>query len=157
MLALPSIQALHLRRWADGDFIADWDPNHKQPTSLDKVPLAERPAMLDRAALHFCLADAFHPGCEMTWPMRHASMYSAPFRLRHRTDLDYEDYGPSLSSAVALSPAGPLHGQRAGDITRWMGLPWQGDTAYCRSGYSPEVRSLPALLLARPGAQPGAD
>ena len=41
-------------------------------------------AMLDRAALEFCLADAFHPGCEMTWPVRHASMYMAPFRIRHR-------------------------------------------------------------------------
>ena len=37
---------------------------------------------LDKAALHFCLADAFHPGCELTWPMRHASLYSAPFRIR---------------------------------------------------------------------------
>ncbi len=29
----------------------------------------------------FCLADAFHPGCEMTWPVRAATMYMAPFRF----------------------------------------------------------------------------
>ena len=152
MLALPSIQSLHLSRWAKGDFIADWDPNHKPPSSLDQVPLADQPAMLDQAALHFCLADAFHPGCEMTWPMRHASMYSAPFRLRHKAEADNEDYGVTLSAAVAMSPTGPLHGQRAGDVTRWMGLPWQGDTAYCRSGYSPEYD--PYLPTFWPGRVP---
>ena len=58
------------RRWVQGDFVNDW-PREKPPaTSLDKVLLAEQPAMLDSAALHFCLADAFHPGCEMTWTMR---------------------------------------------------------------------------------------
>ena len=35
----------------------------------------------------------------------------------------------------ALSRAGPLYAQGPGDLTRWMGLPWQADTAYCRSGY----------------------
>jgi L-lysine epsilon oxidase C-terminal domain len=39
--------------------------------------------MLDRASLEFCLADAFHPGCEMTWPMRTAGLYMAPFRIAH--------------------------------------------------------------------------
>jgi anthranilate phosphoribosyltransferase len=47
------------------------------------VPLGEQPAMLDRAALEFCLADAFHPGCEITWPIRHTTMFMAPFRIRH--------------------------------------------------------------------------
>jgi hypothetical protein len=36
---------------------------------------------------------------------------------------------------VALGADGPLHEQGPGDLTRWMGLPWQADTAYCRSGY----------------------
>jgi hypothetical protein len=34
-----------------------------------------------------------------------------------------------------LSASGPLHEQGPGDITRWMGLPWQADTAFCRAGY----------------------
>ena len=107
--------------------------------------------VLDRAALHFCLADAFHPGCEMTWPMRHATLYSAPFRIRHRpAGQDDPDYGPQLTSAVALSPTGPLHAQGPGGITRWMGLPWQGDTAYCRSGYDPSFDPyLPTFWPAR--------
>jgi hypothetical protein len=44
-------------------------------------------------------------------------------------------YGPTLNQQEALSPTGPLHAQGPGDLTRWMGLPWQADTAYCRSGY----------------------
>jgi hypothetical protein len=45
---------------------------------------------------------------------------------------------------------GPLYGQSAGDLTRWMALPWQGDTAYCRSGYDFEYDPyLPTFWPAR--------
>jgi hypothetical protein len=95
--------------------------------------------MLDKAALHFCLADAFHPGCEMTWPMRHATMYDKPFRIRHRPPGQPEpNYGSTLDQQGALQPGGPLYAQGPGDISRWMALPWQGDTAFCRSGYEIE-------------------
>ena len=33
------------------------------------------------------------------------------------------------------SSVGPLYEQGPGDITRWMAVPWQTDTASCRSGY----------------------
>jgi L-Lysine epsilon oxidase N-terminal/L-lysine epsilon oxidase C-terminal domain len=132
-LALPSVQEALLRRWVKGDFVNDW-PASPPPTSLDKVPLAERPAMLDKASLHFCLADAFHPGCEVTWPMRHATLYHKPFRIRHR-ERPEPDYGKTLDQQGALQPDGPLYAQGPGDLTRWMALPWQGDTAFCRSGY----------------------
>ena len=151
MLALPAIQQLHLQRWADGDFISDWNPDEQPPELLKDVPLQQQPAMLDKAALHFCLADAFHPGCEMTWPMRHATLYSEPFRIRRRpAEVSEPNYGSSIDQATILSPTGPLHGQSAGDISRWMGLPWQGDTAYCRSGYDPGFDSyLPTFWPAR--------
>lgn len=136
MLALPSVQQLHLQRWVAGDFVSDWDPNLLTPNQLSELPLATQPAMLDKAALHYCLADAFHPGCEMTWPMRHATMYSEPFRIRRRNpNASAPDYGSSIDQQTILSVTGPLHGQVSGDISRWMGLPWQGDTAYCRAGY----------------------
>jgi len=138
-LPLPSVQASTLNRWAAGDFVNDWDERNNHPHSLAEVPLAEQPSILDKAALHFCLADAFHPGCEMTWPMRHTSMYSKPFRIRHRdADAPEPDYGNSLSQATALAPGGPLCAQGPGDISRWMAIPWQGDTAFCRSGYELE-------------------
>ena len=80
-LSLPSVREVQLRRWVAGDFVDDWPPKAPLPATLKDVPLNGQPAMLDKAALHYCLADAFHPGCEMTWPLRHASMYEAPFRL----------------------------------------------------------------------------
>jgi len=150
-LALPDLQAYFLRQWVDGKFISDRDPAAKPPQTLDQVPLAGRPAMLDQAALHFCLADAFHPGCEMTWPVRHSSMYTAPFRLRPRPASDPEpNYGNNLNAQNVEQVNGPLYAQSPGDITRWMALPWQGDTAFCRSGYDPEYDPyLPMFWAAR--------
>ncbi len=150
-VSLPSVTEELLCRWMNGDFVNDWDPDAESPRNLDELCLAERPAMLDQAALHFCLADAFHPGSELTWPMRHLSMYSAPFRIRHRPAGEVEpDYGPKLTQEVALRPGGPLFAQGPGDLTRWMALPWQADTAFCRSGYEPHYDPyLPTYWPAR--------
>lgn len=151
MTSLTPTQLAMLDRWAEGDFIADYDPNARPPRSIDEVPLAEQPAMLDRAALEFCLADAFHPGCEMTWPVRHATMYSEPYRWRHRSPENPEpNYGSTLTPAEALSYGGPLFSQFPGSITRWMAIPWQTDTASCRSGYDPQYDPyLPTFWPAR--------
>ncbi|MEU1674599.1 LodA/GoxA family CTQ-dependent oxidase [Streptomyces roseifaciens] len=139
-LALSPLQYRLLTRWADGYFEADYDPYAQAPTSLDALPLAERPQALDRAALTFCLADAFHPGCEFTWPMRHLTLYSSPFRVRHRPPPSAgspsdDSYGEVLTPQAALAVDGPLYAQGPGGLTRWMALPWQTDTASCRSGY----------------------
>ena len=135
-VTLSSTQYAQFDRWALGDFDADYDPAWTPPRSLDEVPLAEQPETLTRAALDFCLADAFHPGCEVTWPMRHPTMFEAPFRIRHRApDVTPPDYGPTLTPEIATSLEGPLYAQGPGDLTRWMAVPWQTDTASCRSGY----------------------
>jgi len=129
------LQYRTLQAWAAGRFTASGSGAHAD--DLSKVPLEQQPATLDRAALEFCLADAFHPGCELTWPVRHLTMYARPFRIRHRPAGTAEpDYGPNLTPAIAQSFGGPLYAQGPGDLTRWMGLPWQADTAFCRSGYS---------------------
>ena len=152
--SLSATQYRILQDWAAGHFIPDWDPSHEPARELEHVPLAEQPALLDRAALHFCLADAFHPGCEVTWPLRHLSLFSSPFRIRHRPPgVPAPTYDGVLTQALALSEDGPVHAQGPGDLTRWMGLPWQADTAYCRSGYSTTTYSddpyLPTFWPAR--------
>lgn len=137
-LALPDFQAALMRQWVRGEFVDDRASAQAIPADVDALPLAERPAMLDRAAMSYCLADAFHPGCEMTWPMRHATLYCAPFRIRRRAAGQEERfYGAKLDQQIALGLDGPLCGQGPGTITRYMALPWQGDTATCRSGYDP--------------------
>ena len=137
-VALSDTQLSLLQDWAEGNFDADYDPAAPPLASLAEVPLSAQPDMLDRASLEFCLADAFHPGCEMTWPMRHASLYMAPFRIAHAPEDWIEpDYGVVMnpSEMLGLLPFGPLGPQVPGGITRWMALPWQTDSASCRSGY----------------------
>jgi hypothetical protein len=132
---LTSTQLMLLAQWAAGDFDADYDPAREPPRRLDDVPVAQQGDMLDRAALEYCLADAFHPGCEMTWPVRTASMYLAAFRWKHAKAGKQPHYGAALIADTLSLPDGPLAGQYPGGITRWMAVPWQTDTASCRSGY----------------------
>jgi hypothetical protein len=135
-VTLSPTQMRILALWAAGFFSPDFDPSALAPFELDELPLDRRPEMLDRAALTFCLADAFHPGCEMTWPMRHTTMYMAPFRLRHRLIGHPEPSpGTQLTAATVTRIDGPLYGQSPGSLTRWMAVPWHTDTASCRSGY----------------------
>lgn len=132
-ISLLQYEALHA--WAEGDFDDDWG-SVTSPRRIDDVALADQPEMLDRAALEFCLADAFHPGCEVTWPIRHLSIYSKPFRIRHGSASPIDaPAGAMLDQAKALGETGPLHEQGPGTLTRWMALPWQADTAWCRSAY----------------------
>jgi hypothetical protein len=148
-LALPQLQAWILSEWAAGRF--QRDQPQRAPSGLDEIPVAEQPDTLDRAALTYCLADAFHPGCELTWPMRRLSLYASAFRIRQRAVGDPEpDLGPRLNQTNALGLNGPVYAQPPGGLTRWMALPWQGDTAFCRSGYQPEFDPyLPTFWPAR--------
>lgn len=135
-VALTDTQLGFLQQWANGDFDVDYDPKAKSPRVIDDVPVADRPGMLDQASMEFCLADAFHPGCEMTWPMRNSMMYMAPYRILHAApDWKEPEYGAALIQDTLSLPNGPLAAQVPGGITRWMALPWQTDTASCRSGY----------------------
>ena len=146
--ALTDTQLAALQAWARGTYTPG------EPAgiyaALEAVPLAAQPAMLDRAALDFCLADAFHPGCELTWPMRHLSLYSAPYRIRHAAPspgipisapATVRDAGTTLTPTAALAP----DGRAMADRYRQLPL-----------GLSPRIRSFPAHVLAGPGAQPGA-
>jgi hypothetical protein len=149
MAVLP-LQYSWLSQWADGDFDADWPvAGLTFPQRLEELPVAEQPAALDRAVLDECLGGPVHPGCEMTWPMRQSLLYEAPFRLRRRTRPE-KDWGPEMTSAIALAKSGPLSASGPGDITRWMAVPWQTDTSSCLSRYERDVDGyLPAFWPAR--------
>lgn len=136
---LSKLQYERLRKWADGDFLSDYQPGNTPPGKLECVPLSEQPAVLTEAAIAFCLADAFHPGCELTWAIRQGFSYRnrAKFRLQDRpVNLPEQDYGDVLDPRVAKAYDGPLRAFGPGDVTRWMALPWQTDTVSCRAGYS---------------------
>jgi hypothetical protein len=158
--ALTPTQMWMLEQWAEGCFDADLDLDRLEgregvggadaaggagagarprrgPRVVDELPVEEQGDMLTRAALEFCLADAFHPGCEMTWPVRAATMYLSPFRFAHAaTGWEPPTLGAVLTSDSVTIPNGPHCAREPGSITRWMAVPWQTDTASCRSGYS---------------------
>jgi hypothetical protein len=132
--AITTLQYDMLRQWAEGDFIADYDPKAAPPASFNDIPVIEQPHALDFAALDNTIGGPFHPGCEMTWPMRQPIVYEKPFRLKLRKGPP-KDYGATLDSAVALAPGGPLDGSGPGDVSRWMAVPWQTDTSSCLFAY----------------------
>jgi len=132
----------HLKSWCEGDFDGDYDPSNppQEPKRFEDVALAEQPQTLDRAALHWCMGGPFHPGCEMTWIARQPMMYRSATRFRERpSDLADPDYGEVLTPQRVLGDTGPLAASGPGDITKWMAVPWQTDTASCQSGYVPKV------------------
>ena len=157
--AASDVQRAQLQQWAAGDFDGDYDPDWSPPSRVEDVPVAEQGETLTKAALDFCLADAFHPGCEITWPVRQTALYRAPFRFAHAPDGWVEpDYGLTLTFEIASAPNGCLGPQFPGSLSRWMAVPWQCDTASCRSGYdktySPYVPTfwparVPNQVLAR--------
>ena len=136
-----------LRQWADGNFTDDFeDPGAYAVKALDDLDLARRPDALTEAALEPCSGGAFHPGVELTYYLRIKEMYARntdpkaePFRLalgkREKlvqnigfllTEQTAFNGNPDLGTPPPIGPQGP------GDLTRWMGLPWQCDAFSCQ-------------------------
>lgn len=141
-LRIPKRQYTHLQLWADGRFVDDLGgapAGEPETLELDQLPLAERPEALTRAALEQCSGAALHPGVEMTWPTRHRELYRAPYRFalatNRRPDL-IQDFGLQLTPERAFGgvPGTPpaVGPQMPGDVTRWLGLPWQCDVFACQ-------------------------
>ncbi len=150
-LALTPTQYEWLQQWAQGDF--DDDPTYRdRPSTLDAYPIEDQPHALDEANLESCLGGPFHPGIELTWPLRVASMWKSPFRLNVLPEGQEPNmnYGPSLSSVEAMGPGGIVESSGPGTLTWWMGVPWQTDEASCLSGYElGTFLSLPSFWAAR--------
>lgn len=147
-LSITPTQFKILSDWAKGDFVNDLDDAAADAVKqLDDMPMSLRPEALTRAALDACSGGAFHPGVEITWPIRHAELFRAlketplPFRIAisNRKSL-IQDVGLQLNpkNVFAGDPrhaqdGAPVGPQAPGDLTRWMGVPWQGDAFSCQS------------------------
>ncbi|MET0460829.1 MAG: LodA/GoxA family CTQ-dependent oxidase [Ilumatobacteraceae bacterium] len=140
-MTVTPIQHAVLQAWAQGAFV---DDRHLPAvTDLDALAPPEQVRALDRAGLDACLGGAYHPGIELPWTLRVASMWTGEGRLRVRAAaVDNVDYGDELAPEQVMAPDGPLAGSGPGDLTRWLGTPWHADAASCRAGHRPEVSSL---------------
>lgn len=144
------LQYQFLIDWKDGNYVDDWNPDGRGIERFEDIPLDQQPFALTEAALMPLSGGAFHPGVELTYYLRHRAMYARanpkpneplpePFRiaLGDRPTL-LQDLGrlltpeltlvgdPDNGIAPAVGPAMP------GDLTRWMGLPWQCDAFSCQ-------------------------
>ncbi|MCQ9376077.1 LodA/GoxA family CTQ-dependent oxidase [Methyloversatilis sp. XJ19-13] len=152
-LPVTETQYAHLRRWAEGRFASDWTGIPQLPV-FDALTPEQQIEELDRASMHECLGGPFHPGIELTWPFRLATMWEAPYRLRTLPEGEpvRQDYGPVLTKEVALAHDGPHGASGPGSLTRWLGVPWQTDEASCNSAdlYTPSLYlSSPSFWGAR--------
>lgn len=149
-----------LQQWANGDFVNDWaEHKHMHYSSIEEVPLEQQPRALSRAALEPCSGTGFHPGVELTWYMQMEKTYEGLFRISmERTPSArpglLQDFGHLLTPEKVYCGDGstpPAIGpQMPGDLTRWMGLPWQPDAFSCQQvNYAkdfPTITWWPALL-----------
>lgn len=141
----PKLQYEMLRHWADGAFVNDLeDAALDRVEELDDLPVEQRPHALTEAALEPCSGGAFHPGVELSYYLRLAPLYARHvdpqaelFRIaRGNRQSLVQIVGRLLhydaatgGGAAESAPIGP---QMPGDLTRWMGLPWQPDVFSCQ-------------------------
>lgn len=112
MSILPS-RYRKFEQWRDDDF----DPGEK-PTYPSFESIADPDLQTDalqRGALEPCVGGAFFPGIEASWTVRHAELYVEAFRINSRK-------------------------WQAGDITKYMCLPWQADFYDCKDTWWPSAR-----------------
>lgn len=147
---MTSLQYWILTKWNEGNFVDDWQQflsesgsKETQHPKISDIPLQDQPTALTRAALEPLSGGNFHPGVELTWILERPELFDDqhPFRISvgNRASL-IQNLGPlitpqntfprSTDQASQQSPIGP---QMPGDLTRWMGLPWQPDAFSCQS------------------------
>ncbi len=154
MFRLTNTQYENLKRWAKGEFIADFiDQQSETIQRFEDIPLSQQPNALTRSALESCSGGAFHPGVELTYNLRHPTLFSKyydnnkeAFRIAigDRKSL-YQDLGSKLTASDFVMTEkmtnSPIGKQMAGDLTRWMGIPWQCDVFSCQD--VPQERDFP--------------
>jgi len=148
-LPITQTQYNRLKKWSKGNFTTGELETKKV---FEDLTLEEQIDSLNQAPLEECLGGPFHPGIELTWPMRVKQMWKAPYRLNvvEKGENTVLNFGPLLSPQIALSEKGPLSKSGPGSLTRWLGVPWQTDEASCLSGYNPSTYlPIPSFWAAR--------
>jgi hypothetical protein len=114
-LSVTVLQYRRLQQWAENRFRPgqrSHSPLHK--AAAEVVAVAGQPALLTRTVLDACAGGAFFPGIEMTAIAHLEQAYAEAFRLSDKLE--------------------------AGDVTKFMAVPWQADFFECNTHWWPAQR-----------------
>ncbi|MFA0964562.1 LodA/GoxA family CTQ-dependent oxidase [Roseivirga sp. BDSF3-8] len=132
--------------------------------------------LMTRAVLETLYGGGFHPGVELTWPMRHAQMYSQntqvatqvgnaglfglrEIRINATTAEEqeayfYNSFGLYMNADDVKASMDPANEESwlwkitPGDMTKWMGIPWQSDAGSCQLVFMDSQYPVPAWWAA---------
>ncbi|MEM9463193.1 MAG: LodA/GoxA family CTQ-dependent oxidase [Myxococcota bacterium] len=190
--AIPPVLYAQLENWRDGKF--DTPPGLATAKTMDDIgkfyqqcfaDAAKEPnkqaLLMTRAVLDTLYGGGFHPGVELTWPMRHNAIYAENElvypavleRDNHRYgfyglreirlnaadparqgEIFFNDFGFQMDAEdirESLDPTNEKHWLwtiTPGDLTKWMGIPWQSDAGSCQAVFTEEQYPVPAWWAA---------
>jgi hypothetical protein len=194
--AIPPILYHQLKKWRDGDFetpkvkgkdakfkdIDDMGAFYRQ-RFIDASKNDSKSALLmTRAVLETLYGGGFHPGVELTWPMRHNEIYAeneetyeyvdrysgqdygfyglreirmnAVVNAKRQKEIFYKDFGSLMTPddiAKSMCTENEEHWLwelTPGDLTKWMGIPWQSDAGSCQAVFTDSQYPVPAWWAA---------
>ncbi|NVB39863.1 hypothetical protein G6O69_18615 [Pseudenhygromyxa sp. WMMC2535] len=184
--AIPPLLYRQLEAWRDGDFpplagkYSDIDAlarHYQQQFAAAAEDPGKAALLMTRAVLETLYGGGFHPGVELTWPMRHEQMYavnqqvvddvapgSSLMGLREirvnaaseeeQAQIYYNDFGLQITSQNVTDSLKPgsacawLWKSTPGDLTKWMGIPWQSDAGSCQAVFTDSEYPVPAWWAA---------
>lgn len=185
--AIPPMLYNQLKAWAAGNFTAPAQ-NFSSMDDAGKYYQAQfhqaaqnsgnTALLMTRAVLETLYGGGFHPGVELTWPMRHSQMYSqntqtvaevtpgnALYGLREirvnaataaeQEAIFYNDFGLEINADDVIKSLDAnnadynwLWKSTPGDLTKWMGIPWQSDAGSCQAVFTDSQYPVPAWWAA---------
>lgn len=140
---------------------------------FEKASIGKEAYFSTRAILESLYGGGFHPGVELTWPFRHPQIYAvnedkgnvskdisllglreirinaAPVKEDGDYDGFYNNFGLLMTPKSVQNSLEPGHKSAwlweitPGDLTKWMGIPWQSDAASCQAVFTPENFPIP--------------
>jgi len=187
--AIPPILYDQLEKWKDGNFKTIEDPEqvfnnidelgeyYRQKYLEAAQDTAKKPFLMTRAILETLYGGGFHPGVELTWPMRHNLIYAQneeiyedvvkhcglfglrEVRINSATQAEQEkiffnDFGFQMVADDIRESMDPTNEKSwlwkitPGDLTKWMGIPWQSDAGSCQAVFIEEQYPVPAWWAA---------
>jgi hypothetical protein len=188
--AIPPMLYKELENWKDGKFSTPSTFDFKDMDEMGAfyrkrmVDTAKnekkRPLLMTRAVLETLYGGGFHPGVELTWPMRHNQIYAEnemiyPWLSSHKRykygffglrevrinsaskkeqeKIFYNDFGfqmdaDNIKASMKKGADHWLWKITPGDLTKWMGIPWQSDAGSCQAVFVEKQYPIPSWWAA---------